>query len=111
VLARILLAETLLEFLLGLVARHVHGKEGMVVCLALGPELDPLLISGLVPDDLTLKPATELAIAMSSTRLTVTCIRWCFRFRWVGWFLIGVGDGERLTSNGSVAIRQVWAEA
>jgi hypothetical protein len=76
----------------------------MVVKLALIIELDPLFISGLVPDDLTLKPATELAIAMSSTRLTVTCIRWCFRFRWVGWFLIGVGDGEFLPANCSVAI-------
>jgi hypothetical protein len=104
VLARILLAEALLEFLLGLVARHVHCKEGMVVFLALSPELDPFSVGRLVPDNLALKPASELAIAISSPRLAVTDRRVPRFFRsWVGW-LVRVRNGEFVPANCSVAI-------
>jgi hypothetical protein len=71
-LASILLTETLLKLLLVVVARQVDREEGVVVGLALSPELNPRSVGRLVPDDFTRQPPSKLANAVASVGLAVS---------------------------------------
>jgi hypothetical protein len=112
-LACILLAQALFKLLLSPVAIHVNSEEGMVVLLALGPKLDPLSIGRLVPDDLALQPASELASAMAGANFAVR-IHWVTRLlrNWVGWLLTWIrSNGQGCNARSTVAICEIWAQA